>query len=105
MAEITSQNQSLDGNPSRHLPLAQLEASLRALPELPKDSGRLAKIQLLDHDFYLRYADREHWGRVELPAERFVQSEDVAEAIFSAFSLSPHAVVEELLIRPQLGDL
>ena len=45
------------------------------------------------------------WAGVELPTERFVQAEDVAEAVFSAFSLSPHAVVEELLIRPQLGDL
>ena len=45
------------------------------------------------------------WTGVELPPERFVQAADVAEAIFSAFSLSPHAVVEELLIRPQLGDL
>ena len=45
------------------------------------------------------------WAGVDLPAERFVQAGDVAEAVFSAFSLSPHAVVEEILIRPQLGDL
>ena len=45
------------------------------------------------------------WEGVDLPAERFVQAEDVAEAVFSAYSLSRHAVVEELLIRPQLGDL
>ncbi len=45
------------------------------------------------------------WAGVELPAERFVQAADVAEAVFAAYSLSPHAVVEELLIRPQLGDL
>ncbi|MBU6121485.1 SDR family oxidoreductase [Hymenobacter siberiensis] len=45
------------------------------------------------------------WAGVELPAERFVQADDVAEALFSAYSLSLHAVVEELLIRPQLGDL
>lgn len=45
------------------------------------------------------------WAGIDLPAERFVQAEDVAEAVFSAYSLSPHAVVEELLIRPQLGDL
>ncbi|SNR33532.1 Short-chain dehydrogenase [Hymenobacter mucosus] len=45
------------------------------------------------------------WAGTDLPAERFVKAEDVAEAIFSTFSLSPHAVVEELLIRPQLGDL
>jgi short-subunit dehydrogenase len=45
------------------------------------------------------------WAGVDLPTERFVQAEDVAEAVFSAYSMSPHAVVEELLIRPQLGDL
>ena len=45
------------------------------------------------------------WAGVDLPAERFVQANDVAEAVFSAYSMSPHAVVEELLIRPQLGDL
>ncbi|WP_310391642.1 SDR family oxidoreductase [Hymenobacter sp.] len=45
------------------------------------------------------------WAGVDLPAERFVRAEDVAEAVFGAYSLSPHAVVEELLIRPQLGDL
>ncbi|UOQ99717.1 SDR family oxidoreductase [Hymenobacter sp. 5317J-9] len=45
------------------------------------------------------------WAGVDLPAERFVQAEDVAEAVFGTYSLSPHAVVEELLIRPQLGDL
>ncbi len=45
------------------------------------------------------------WAGVDLPPERFVQAEDVAEAVFSAFSMSAHAVVEELLIRPQLGDL
>ena len=45
------------------------------------------------------------WAGVELPPERFVQAGDVAEAVFGTYSLSPHAVVEELLIRPQLGDL
>ncbi|TGE08599.1 SDR family oxidoreductase [Hymenobacter fodinae] len=45
------------------------------------------------------------WEGVDLPAERFIKAEDVADAIFSTFSLSPQAVVEELLIRPQLGDL
>ena len=45
------------------------------------------------------------WEGVDLPAERFIRAEDVAEAIFSTFQLSPQAVVEELLIRPQLGDL
>ncbi|NVO85780.1 SDR family oxidoreductase [Hymenobacter terrestris] len=45
------------------------------------------------------------WEGVDLPAERFIKAEDVADAIFGVFSLSGQAVVEELLIRPQLGDL
>lgn len=45
------------------------------------------------------------WAGSTLPNSRFMKPEDVAEAIFSAYSLSPHSVVEELLIRPQLGDI
>ncbi len=45
------------------------------------------------------------WEGVEIPEERFMQSEDVAEMIFSTYQLSPRSVVEDLLIRPQLGDL
>jgi len=45
------------------------------------------------------------WEGVDLPDERFIKAEDVAKAIYSVYTLSPNAVVEELLIRPQLGDL
>lgn len=45
------------------------------------------------------------WAGSTLPDSRFMKPEDVAEAVFSAWSLSPHSVVEELLIRPQLGDI
>jgi len=45
------------------------------------------------------------WKGTELPEERFIASKDVADAIWSAYSLSPRAVLEEILIRPQLGDL
>ncbi|QNH60863.1 SDR family oxidoreductase [Hymenobacter sediminicola] len=45
------------------------------------------------------------WEGVDLPAERFVRADDVAAAIHAAYTLSPQAVLEELLIRPQLGDL
>lgn len=45
------------------------------------------------------------WDAVELPEERFMKPEDVADAIFGAYSLSPRSVVEEIIIRPQLGDL
>ena len=45
------------------------------------------------------------WEGVDLPEERFIKAEDVAEAVWSAYSLSRNSVVEDLIIRPQLGDL
>jgi len=45
------------------------------------------------------------WAGTELPAERFIDPADVAETIWGAYLLSPRAVLEEILIRPQLGDL
>jgi NAD(P)-dependent dehydrogenase (short-subunit alcohol dehydrogenase family) len=45
------------------------------------------------------------WAGVDLPATRFVNTEDVADSVWGAYNLSPGAVVEELIIRPQLGDI
>lgn len=45
------------------------------------------------------------WAGTTHPDERFMSPEDVAEAVWSAYSLSPRSVIEELLIRPQLGDI
>jgi short-subunit dehydrogenase len=45
------------------------------------------------------------WDGVELPDERFIKSEDVAETVYAAYILSDRSVVEEIIIRPQLGDL
>lgn len=45
------------------------------------------------------------WEGVPLPQERFMPSKDIAEAIFSAYSLSKQTVVEEIIMRPQLGDI
>ena len=45
------------------------------------------------------------WAGVDLSPERFMPVEDVATCIFEAYSLSERTVVEELLIRPQLGDI
>ena len=40
-----------------------------------------------------------------LPEERFMKPSDVADAVFGAWALSPRSVVEEIVIRPQLGDI
>lgn len=45
------------------------------------------------------------WERSGLSPERFMKPQDVADAILGAYSLSPQSVVEELIIRPQLGDI
>lgn len=45
------------------------------------------------------------WDGVDLPDERFMSVEDVAETVYAAYSLSQRTVVEEILIRPQLGDI
>jgi short-subunit dehydrogenase len=45
------------------------------------------------------------WSGVELPEERLMQADDIAKSVWSAFELSPSAVVEEIILRPQLGDL
>ncbi|MEO7989912.1 MAG: SDR family oxidoreductase [Chryseolinea sp.] len=45
------------------------------------------------------------WDGIDLPDDRFMPAEDIAETIFSAYALSGRSVVEEIVIRPQLGDI
>lgn len=45
------------------------------------------------------------WEGSDLPVERFMKATDVAESVWSAYNLSPQSVVEEIVIRPQLGDI
>ena len=45
------------------------------------------------------------WEGTDLPEERFMKATDVAHAVWGAYALSERSVVEEILIRPQLGDL
>ena len=45
------------------------------------------------------------WEGVEMPQHRLMLASDVAQSVVGLLSLSPQAVVEEILIRPQLGDL
>lgn len=45
------------------------------------------------------------WEGVSLPEDRFMPASDVAQAVFDVYHLSDRTVVEELLLRPQLGDI
>ena len=45
------------------------------------------------------------WSGTDLPESRFSKSEDIAYLIYSITQLSAFSVVEDLVIRPQLGDI
>lgn len=45
------------------------------------------------------------WVGFEAPEERLMKAEDIADVVLSAYKLSKQSVVEEIVIRPQLGDL
>lgn len=45
------------------------------------------------------------WAGVDLPYGRLMQANDVADMVFAMSNLSKAAVPEEIIIRPQQGDL
>ena len=45
------------------------------------------------------------WAGSGIDPHRIMEAADVAEMVFAASRLSPQATVEEILLRPQLGDL
>ena len=48
------------------------------------------------------------WGDISLmglTAERLMKAEDVAKVILASYQLSEHTVVEDIVLRPQAGDL
>ncbi len=45
------------------------------------------------------------WDGVEIDPNRIMPPEDIAETVFSCYHLSDRTVVEDIILRPQLGDL
>jgi len=45
------------------------------------------------------------WADTDLPEERFMKAEDIAQSLFDIYKLSDRTVVEEIILRPQLGDI
>jgi len=45
------------------------------------------------------------WKSSGLPKERFMEADDVAKIVYATSQLSPQAAVEEIVMRPQLGDI
>ena len=49
--------------------------------------------------------DTPTWEGTDIPKERFMPPEDVAQSVVDAYHLSDRTVLEELLLRPQEGDV
>ena len=45
------------------------------------------------------------WAESGIDPKRIMQTDDIARMIYAAAQLSPQACVEEIILRPQLGDL
>lgn len=45
------------------------------------------------------------WKGTDLPQERFMKAEDIAQSLLDIYHLSDRTVVEEIILRPQLGDI
>jgi NAD(P)-dependent dehydrogenase (short-subunit alcohol dehydrogenase family) len=49
--------------------------------------------------------DTPTWDGADIPAERLMAPADVAQSVVDAYHLSDRTVLEELLLRPQKGDV
>jgi len=45
------------------------------------------------------------WQGVQLPKNRLMQPEDIGQVVLKVWELGPSAIVEEITLRPQMGDL
>ncbi|MCE2756533.1 MAG: SDR family oxidoreductase [Bacteroidota bacterium] len=45
------------------------------------------------------------WDGMDIDPQRILETDDIAKMIIAASDLSPQACVEDIVIRPQLGDL
>jgi short-subunit dehydrogenase len=94
-------------------------ASLRAYPS--GGSYGISKYALLGFSENLRYELKDDgikvtaicpgavytssWAGSGLPESRFIKAEDVANALWAAYTLSDSADLEMIVIRPQKGDI
>ncbi|MFX8797733.1 hypothetical protein ABTM57_20645, partial [Acinetobacter baumannii] len=45
------------------------------------------------------------WSGSNIDPKRIMEAKDIASMVYTATHLSPMAVVEDIVLRPQLGDL
>lgn len=94
-------------------------AALRAYPN--GGAYSISKYALLGFTENLRYELREEgikvtavspgavwtdsWSESGFPEDRLMKASDIADIVWAAYGLSPQAVPEHIVLRPQLGDL
>ena len=71
----------------------------RATREETRDTGVRSTAIILGATF------TPSWEGVELPRERFIPADDVAETILAIHRLSDRTDVEEIILRPAAGDI
>lgn len=96
--------------------------SIAALAAYPGGGAySISKYALLGFTKNLRYELKEHgikvtavipgavytdsWKESGISEQRIMEAEDIARMVYATAQLSPQAVVEEIVMRPQLGDL
>jgi NADP-dependent 3-hydroxy acid dehydrogenase YdfG len=45
------------------------------------------------------------WAGSGIDAARIMEADDIAKTIWAVYNLAPQSVIEEIILRPQLGDL
>ena len=45
------------------------------------------------------------WADSQIDPKRIMEASDIAEMVYASTQLSPQACVEDIVLRPQLGDL
>lgn len=45
------------------------------------------------------------WASSGIEEKRFMEAADIAKMVYAASGLSPQACVEDIILRPQLGDI
>ncbi len=45
------------------------------------------------------------WAGVDLPEDRFIDVQDIAASVYDIYQLSKRTVIEDIVIRPMLGDI
>ena len=72
--------------------------------------GKSMRLELMDKgvrvtNVYPGATYTDSWASSDLPKSRFMQADDVAKSILNAYSINEFSDVEEIVIRPILGDI